>query len=160
MISFFVVFFLPLTFPFFVLCQQSKIPSMYHFLHSSPTLSRSLLMQPPNRHFGLRLLHFHSTFWAPALFASFSFPIFFYMTSLCTPYQFLPPLSFNPFSRISSLNSHDYSYQVLFRKPGHSRVVSLLVPSSSGALMYAGVTHELSMFPLRLGPTGYASISH
>ena len=43
MISFSIVFFLPLTLLFNVLCQQSPIPSIYFFYSS--TLSRSLLMQ-------------------------------------------------------------------------------------------------------------------
>ena len=91
------------------------------FLHSSPTLSMSLSMQSP----------LHVRFSSPP----FHLP-FFLRDQPYTPQQFLlrtfslqPPLSFHPFDLISSLNSHDYSYQVVFRKSGSS-VVSLLVSSS------------------------------
>ena len=65
-----------------------------------------------------------------SLFRSFSppFSLHFLGTCICSLPFF--SLSFHPFSLISSLNSRDYSYQVVFRKPGPSPVVSLLVPSS------------------------------
>ena len=85
MISFPIVFFLPLTFLLLRSRQQYSIPSIYHFLHSSPTLSGSLLM---HRNFGFSRLHFLSTFWTFAL-CQFSISRFVYMTTSRTPHQFL-----------------------------------------------------------------------
>ena len=48
MISFSIVCFFLSLFSYYVLCQQSPIPSVYLFFpRSSPTLSRSLLIQSP-----------------------------------------------------------------------------------------------------------------
>jgi len=80
------VFFLAL-FSYHVLCQQCPVSSIYHFFpHSSPTLSRSLLM--PHRNFSLPRLHFPSTFWACALFDSLS-SLIFSIWPAYTPRQFL-----------------------------------------------------------------------
>ena len=66
-----------------------------------------------------------------------------------------PPLSFYPFSLISSLNSHDYFYQVIFSQIWTFSVGAIV----SSAFMYAGVTHELSTFPLRIRDMRLSSIT-
>ena len=106
---------------FCLLLSLSAVSNSFYlsiFFHSSPTISRSLLMQ--------------SLIAISIFLASISPPLSGHLS--------VSLLSFHPFSFISSLNSHDYPYLVVFRKP-----VSLLVP-----FMYAVGTHELSSFPLRL----------
>ena len=104
----------------------------------------------PRRNFGLPRLHFPSTFWASACFSSASF---FYMTSPCTPHQFLLR---------TFLHSNFHSHFILFPDqfprlfiPGWFSQIWIFCCFSvsaivSSAFMCAGVTHELSTFPLRL----------
>ena len=66
------------------------------------------------------------------------------------------PTSFHPFSLINSLNSHDYSYQVVFSQTWTFCCFSVSVIIAS-AFMCAGVTHELSTCRLR---DIHMSISH
>ena len=96
-------FFLSL-FSYYVVCQQFPIPSIYNFFHSSPTLSRSLLMQS-----SITIsvfLAFISTLFSGYLFALPVFLIpFLHMTNSCTPYQFLLR---------TFLHSNLYSHFIIF----------------------------------------------
>ena len=69
------------------------------------------------------------------------------ITNLFLEVSFIAILSFHPISLISSLNSHNYSCF-----PQTCTFVCCFSVSSivSSASMYAGVTHELGTFPLRL----------
>ena len=74
-----------------------------------------------------------------------------------TPHQFLlkPFLHSNLHSQFihvslnSSLNSHDYSYQVVFSRTWTFSCCFSVSAIVSSAFMYAWVTHELRTFPLR-----------
>ena len=136
MFPFSIVFFLPLN--FLLIGSLSAVSnSFYNLPHSSPTISRSLLM-----HYPIKISVFPASISSPLSGHLLSLsvllsPIFSQMTSPCTPHQFLLKtflhsnlhFQFIRVSLISSLNSHDYSFQVFSREPGHSPVVSMLVPS-------------------------------
>ena len=122
MISFSIVFFLPLTFL---------------SLRSLPAVSSSCYLLPFSPLFSLFLGHYLLNCLGICALCQFLISHSFHMTNPCTADQFLLSTFFHsklhshfiPSSNISSLNSYDYSYQVVFRKPGPSPVVSLLVPS-------------------------------
>ena len=139
MISYSIVFFYLSLFSFYVLCQQSPIPSIYLsiylsiiFFHSSPTRNFGL----PHPQFPLHFLDICS---------------FFHMTT-----NFVLELSFTP---TSTLISSIFSYQLprLFLPGCFSQTFTFCCFSVSAivssAFMYFGVTHELSTFPLRLHDT-------
>ena len=160
MISFSIVFFHPLN--FLSLRSMSTVSNSFYlsFFHSSPSLSRSLIMQSPSQFRS----SFHSTFWASALFASFSSPIYFHMTNPCTAHQlllrtflhshfhshfikFLLSALLTPTIILSGCFSQTWTFSCCFS-------VSAIV---CNAFKYAGITHELSTFPFRLR---FASISY
>ena len=130
MISFSIVFFLPLA--FLLLCSLSAVSSsFYNFIHSSPTLSKSFLMQYSSQFRSSSSRPFPFTFWASALFASLSSPIFstwhFLLSALLTPI-------------IIHCFSQTWTFPCCFS-------VSAI---ASSAIIYAGVAHELSTFLLCL----------
>ena len=136
MISFSIVIFLPLT--FLLLRSLSAVSNSLYLsvFYSSSILSRSLLMQS-----SIAISVFLASISPPLSGHLLSLPVFhlpFFLhdqpmySSPISPENFPSlqhPLSFLPLSIISSLNSHEYSYQVDFRKPGPSPLVYLLVPS-------------------------------
>ena len=88
MISFSIGFFPPLTFLlYYTLCQQSLNNSFYLSFPPPPTLSKSRLMQSPSQ------FRFFSPSFPLHILGICSLPVFhlpfFYMTSPCTPHQFL-----------------------------------------------------------------------
>ena len=122
MTSFSIVFFLPLTF-------------LFSFASISPPFSGHFLSLP--------LFHlpvFHMTRLLINFFLELSF----------TPTSTV--ILFHKCSLISSLNSHDYSYEVgfFFSQTWTFSCCFSVNAIISSAFMYAGVTHQLSTFPLRL----------
>ena len=116
-------------------CQQSPVPSICcSFPYSSPSLSRSLLMQS---HITISV---YLACISPQLsrhqlsLSVFSSPILSIQPSHVLLTNFFVNSNLHSHfihsSLISSRNSHDYFYQVVIRKAGPSPVVSLLVPSS------------------------------
>ena len=134
-----IVFFLPLI--FLLLRSLSAVPNSFYFFvsHSSPTLSRSLLMQPPSQFRSSSPL-FPLHYLGICSLCQFFISQLFYMTSSCALHQFLLRTFLHSnlhshlihFLVISSLNSHDYSYLVVIfsRKSILSPVVSLFMPQS------------------------------
>ena len=140
-----IFFFLPLTFSYYVLSQPSPISFLYSFLQSSPALSRSVLMQSPIA-MSVFLVSM-PTFWASAL-CQFFISHFIYMTNLCTPHQ----LFLRTFLH-SNLHSHFIHFllsALLTPTIITSRSFFANLDLVSSVFMYAGVTHELNTFPLRL----------
>ena len=129
-------FLLPLTLSHYVLYQQSPIPILF-FSRNLPPLSMSLLMQSLSQFRPSFPLHYLGSYSRCQLFIYHSFQMtgpFQPAPHQCLLKTFLQSKSnihshFIRSSLISSHNSHDSSYRVVFRKPGPS-VVSLLVPSS------------------------------
>ena len=141
---------------FFVSSLQFLL-SIYHLFHFSPTLSMSLLMQSPIA-ISVFLAFISPPLSVHLLSASFYLP-FFYMTRSCrpTPHQFLLRTLLH-----SNLHSHFIIFLLLalstptiiltrlfFIKIDFSCCFSVSAIVSS-AFVYAGVTHELSTFHLRL----------
>ena len=151
MISFSIVFFLPLTF-YLLLSQSAVSNSSIYIFNSVLTLSRSLLMQSP------------SQLWCssppfPLLFPGFcSLPVYllpcFHLISPCTHHQLLLRISFNLASTlISSILVLSAFLTPTIFLPGclpQARIFFRCFSDSaivSSAFVYTGVTHGLSTFP-------------
>ena len=153
MIYFSVVFFLHLT--FLLLRSLSAVSNSFYlsFLHSSPTLSRSLSMQSPSQ-FRSSSPPFPFHFLGICSLPVFHLP-FFYMTSPCAPHQFRLRTFLH--SNLHSQFIHVLSSALLTPTVILTRCVYLanlnfsccfsVSVIVSSAFKYAGVTHELSIFP-------------
>ncbi len=116
LISFSIIVFLLLLTLLFLRSLSVVSNSFYRFPNFSHTISRSLLMQPPIKISVFLASHFPSNFWASL--CKFFISHLFQMTSQCILHHFLLKKflhsQFIHVSLISSLNSLDFSYQVLF----------------------------------------------
>ena len=146
--SFSIVFLFLSFFSLYVLCQQSPIPSIYHFFTILPPLFLGLLMQSPIA------ISFFLASMSPPLSVHLLSVSLLYMTSPCTPHQFLLGSLLH-----SNLRSHFITFLLsAFLTPTIILIrlffanLDLLLFSAivSSASMYADVTHQLSMLPLRL----------
>ena len=148
MISFSIIFFIPIT--FLLLRSLSAASNSFYlfffFLHSYPTLSRSLSMQSPSQ-FRSSSPPFPLHFLGICSLCQFFICHFLHMTSPCTPHQFILRtfLHSNLHSHfihflLSALLIHTILTTLFFRKPGPSLVVSLLVPSSLSIRVFRGNT--------------------
>ena len=156
MISFTIVYFLPLA--CLILCSLSAVSNSFYlpFLHSSPTLSRSLSMQSPSK-FQSSSPPFPLHFLGICSLCQFFICHFFYMTSPCSAHQFLLRTFLHP-----NLHSHFIHFllsallspTILFLPGCFSQIltfsccffVSVIV---SSPFMYAGIIHVLSIFHVR-----------
>ena len=157
--------FLPLTL-LLVLCQQSPVLSISIF-NSVPPLSMLLLMQSPSQFLCSSPpfpLHFTGIC---SLCQRIIFHLF-HMASPSAPHQFRlrifpslqPPLSCHSFSPINTQlpqlflpDCFPQTWTCSCCLYVNAIVASVIVASAivANAFMCAGVTHELSIFPLRLG---------
>ena len=100
-------------FSYNLLCQQSPIPSICHFFHSSPSLSRSLLMQCPSQvrssssppfPFHFQGKFFISHFFPHVLLTNFFLELSFTSTNLHSHFiHFLLPALWTPMINLTRL---------------------------------------------------------